>query len=286
MSTYPSIVDNSTSLPYPTANSPRNNPSLAALQGSQNDALIALETKLGTGNSTPTANTFLTGNGVGASAWANTVPAGTVVGTTDTQILTNKTLTAPTITNATVSANTITGFTTSNTGTIYGVPITAGVIQNANTVNGSALTSASITSASIKTNSIFYATNATQTAFSVTGNYISQVWTNAPAGDLLFTMTTSMLPTAGNSTVNLSFTGTPTPTVQAGSSAGAHSSDADYSATKYLHRTSFARVVGWPGGNLTITVQVVPEASSSVTLGQSGDARWATTVTGMLAIGV
>lgn len=108
MSTYPTTVDNATSLPYPTATSPRNNPSLAALNGSQNDALIALENKVGTGTSTPTANTFLTGNGVGTSAWANTVPAGTVVGTTDTQTLTNKTLTSPVINTPTINNATLT----------------------------------------------------------------------------------------------------------------------------------------------------------------------------------
>lgn len=54
---------------------------------------------------------------------------------TATQTLTNKTLTSPTInsptiTNASLTADTINGFTTSNTGTIYGVPITAGAISN------------------------------------------------------------------------------------------------------------------------------------------------------------
>lgn len=56
-----------------------------------------------------------------------------VVTLTGTQTLTNKTLTsptlsAPTITNATISADAITGFTTANTGTIYGVSITGGTI--------------------------------------------------------------------------------------------------------------------------------------------------------------
>lgn len=127
MSTYPSTVDNSTSLPYPTANSPRNNPSLAALNGSQNDAIIALETKIGTGISTPVNNTVLRGNGVGTSTFAQVGLTTDVTGIlpianggtgsatqnfvdfNSTQTLTNKTLTSatlttPTITNATLTA--------------------------------------------------------------------------------------------------------------------------------------------------------------------------------------
>lgn len=54
---------------------------------------------------------------------------------TATQTLTNKTLTSPTInsptiTNASITADSITGYTTSNSGNIYGVPITTGAISN------------------------------------------------------------------------------------------------------------------------------------------------------------
>lgn len=61
-----------------------------------------------------------------------TFPA-TIVTTTGTQTLSNKTLTspiitAPTITNASLTADAISGFTTANTGTIYGVPVTGGTL--------------------------------------------------------------------------------------------------------------------------------------------------------------
>lgn len=51
------------------------------------------------------------------------------------QTLTNKTLTsptitAPTITNASITADAISGFSSANTGTIYGASITAGVLSN------------------------------------------------------------------------------------------------------------------------------------------------------------
>lgn len=60
----------------------------------------------------------------------------TVVVLTASQTLTNKTLTSPTInsptiTNATISADAIVGFSSSTTGTIYGISVTAGAISSA-----------------------------------------------------------------------------------------------------------------------------------------------------------
>lgn len=157
---FPTSLDNSTSLPYPSSTSARNAPSLAGGQDNQNDSLIAIQTKLGIGASTPTSGKFLTGTGTGTSSWANTVPAGTVVGTSDSQTLTNKTLTSPTIssptiTNATISTDLITGYTTSNTGTVYGIPITTGVINTAGTINGASLVANSVTNASILTGNLY-----------------------------------------------------------------------------------------------------------------------------------
>jgi len=156
---FPTSLDNSTSLPYPSSGNFTNAPSLAGLNDNQNDALIATQTKLGIGASTPTSGKFLTGTGTGTSAWANTVPAGTVVGTSDSQTLTNKTLTSPTIsspviTNATISTDLITGYTTSNTGTVYGIPVTTGVINTAGTINGASLVSASVGSTALATNAV------------------------------------------------------------------------------------------------------------------------------------
>lgn len=132
---FPGAKDDGTSLPYPNANNYTNSPSNAAINDNQNDAIIAIQTKLGTGASTPTSGKFLTGTGVGTSSWANTVPSGTVVGTSDIQTLTNKTLTSPTInsptiTNATITADAITGYTVATTGTVYGVTVAAGVISS------------------------------------------------------------------------------------------------------------------------------------------------------------
>lgn len=48
--------------------------------------------------------------------------------------LTSPTINSPTITNATISADSISGYTTTNTGNIYGIGISAGVITSANTI--------------------------------------------------------------------------------------------------------------------------------------------------------
>jgi len=172
---FPTSLDNSTSLPYPSSTSARNAPSLAGGQDNQNDSLIAIQTKLGIGASTPTLGKFLTGTGTGTSSWANTVPAGTVVGTSDSQTLTNKTLTSPTITsptitNATISTDLITGYTTSNTGTVYGIPITTGVINTAGTINGASLVASSVTSSALAANSV------TNTAITTGNLYASKFY--------------------------------------------------------------------------------------------------------------
>ena len=77
----------------------------------------------------------------------------TVVLTTGTQTLSGKTLTSPTInsptiTNASISADTLTGYTTSNSGTIYGLSVTTGKIS------GTSITSSTITGSQIAPSTI------------------------------------------------------------------------------------------------------------------------------------
>lgn len=60
----------------------------------------------------------------------------TIATVAGTETLTNKTLTSPTInsptiTNATITADTIAGYTTSNTGSMYGISVTTGAISSA-----------------------------------------------------------------------------------------------------------------------------------------------------------
>jgi hypothetical protein len=131
---YPNSQDDNTTLPNPTGAQFLNSPDHAGIHSNVQDAVKALEGKLGTGASTPTANMFITGTGTGSSAWNKAVPTGTVMGTNDTQSASNKTFTSSTwtggvINNPTFAADTISGFTSGTTGNIYGVPISGGVIN-------------------------------------------------------------------------------------------------------------------------------------------------------------
>lgn len=91
-----------------------------------------------------------------------TLPDITDTLTTNTapQTLTNKTLTSPVISggsidNAAITVDSISGHTTSNTGTIYGVPVSLGLINGAN------LALASVTNTQIATNGVSGANLAT-----------------------------------------------------------------------------------------------------------------------------
>lgn len=147
---FPVSLDTSTQLPQPSAGSFTNSPSHAGAHDNESLAIIAVETKLGTGASTPSGTNLLVSTGTGTSSWSKAAPTGTIVGHTDTQTLTNKTLTSPTITggtldNATVTVDSIAGHTTANTGTIYGLSISSGTIGTSGIAN-SAITSALVAS--------------------------------------------------------------------------------------------------------------------------------------------
>lgn len=83
----------------------------------------------------------------------------TLLTLTATQTLTNKTLTSPTIssptiTNATLSADAITGFSTSNTGTIYGIGVSAGVISTANSIAAGTIVQNGVAASQLATTAI------------------------------------------------------------------------------------------------------------------------------------
>jgi len=164
MQNYPTSLDNGTSLPTPSATDNTESPSLSGLNGSQNNAIIALETKLGITACTPTAGMLLRSTADGESTWDLPYPASeTFVGLTDTQTLTNKTIDA--------SNNTITNLTGAD---LASQSITATQIANA-TITATQIANNTITATQIANNTITATqiANATITASNLAANSIT-----------------------------------------------------------------------------------------------------------------
>lgn len=138
---YPTSLDAFTN---PTTNDFLNSPNHVQQHSDINDAVEALEAKLGISASTPASGKLLRGTGAGSSAWDKDAPSGTIVGTTDTQTLTNKTLTSPTINTAIINNPTLKTDTIAEYTAAAGVTID-GVLLKDSKMNGSYLTNASVT---------------------------------------------------------------------------------------------------------------------------------------------
>jgi hypothetical protein len=144
---YPTSLD---SFVNPTTNDFLNSPNHVQQHSDINDAVEALEAKLGIGASVAAANKLLRGTGAGASAWDKDAPSGTIVGTSDSQTLTNKTLTSPTINtaiinNPTLKTDTIAEYTSAAGVTIDGLLVKDGYLQTSNAVRTAAIQDAAVT---------------------------------------------------------------------------------------------------------------------------------------------
>jgi len=89
-----------TSQPGAKTNFDSNTAVASSLQNAQGEDINAVAAKVGSGaaNNAPASGKLLRGTGVGTSQWDKDAPTGTIVGTSDTQTLTNKTLTGVTLT--------------------------------------------------------------------------------------------------------------------------------------------------------------------------------------------
>jgi hypothetical protein len=131
---YPTSID---SIPQPSSTSPTNNPGAAEVSTAQTNAIVAVETKVGTGASTPTSGTVLTGNGTGTSTWGGTTGSGNVV------LATSPTLVTPAL------GTPASGVATNLTGTASG--LTAGYVTTNANLTGPITSSGNATSIASQT---------------------------------------------------------------------------------------------------------------------------------------
>jgi hypothetical protein len=150
---FPTDID---TLTNPSGGDNLDSPDHAAQHANANDAIEAIETKLGTGASdqTPASAKLLRGTGAGTSAWDKDAPTGAIVGTTDSQTLTNKVLTSPTINtgtivNPTITADTISEYTAANGVAIDGLNIKDGKLNTNNSVVTANITDDAVTDAKL-----------------------------------------------------------------------------------------------------------------------------------------
>lgn len=143
MANYPASLDTGVSLPNPTGTSTQANPDHAGLHSSENAAIIAVEGKVGTGASTPTANTILFGTGVGTSAWTQLTSAQLAASLSD-ETGTGSAVFANTPTLITPKMDTINENTPGNGVTVAGVNLKSGVITTPSSVTDTAIAAAAL----------------------------------------------------------------------------------------------------------------------------------------------
>lgn len=145
---FPASLDDSTSLPNPTAVSKTNNPSHSDQHATANAAIKAIEAKVGTGATGPTANTLLRGTGAGTSAWGAITSAQLAAAISD-ETGTGAAVFAATPTLTTPKMDTINEETSANGVTVDGLSIKDGKLNTNNSVVATNITDSSVTSAKV-----------------------------------------------------------------------------------------------------------------------------------------
>ena len=107
---YPGSLDTSTQQPSPSASTEMDDAGYEhdAVHTNHSGAIIALETKLGTGDSNAVANSVLAGTGSGTSAWTTGTLANDISGNAATATSATSATTATNLSGGSVAATTIT----------------------------------------------------------------------------------------------------------------------------------------------------------------------------------
>jgi hypothetical protein len=136
---YPAAKDDNTTLPNPTGSSYQSNPDHGTQHANANDAIKALETKLGIGNTSPSSTgLLLVPTGAGTTAWSQLTSAQLAATLTD-ETGTGSAVFANTPTLVTPKADTINEATLNNGVTVGGVNFKSGAITTANSVTNNAI---------------------------------------------------------------------------------------------------------------------------------------------------
>lgn len=241
---YPGTLD---TLTNPTSSQYFDSPSHSGQHSDINDAVEAIETKIGVGSGTPTVNKIMVGSGNGTSTWSATWNAATlgtpsitggtinnvilgtpsVSGGTITSLIGTSQITGGTVTGATLGTNSIIGGTintvTVGTPTVTGGTFTSGTFNSAivgtpaitgGTISGAALigtvkiTGGTVTGAQLGTNTI---TGGTATSTVLNTNTIgTPSITGGTATNTVLNSNTIGTPTVTGGNMNLVTFGTPT----------------------------------------------------------------------------
>lgn len=193
---FPSSLDNSTSLPNPSSSNAPNSPSHAGLHTSENGAIIATQTKVGTSASTPVANTLLFGTGTGTSAWTALTSAN-LAATVSDETGSGSLVFATTPTLITPKVDTINENTLNNGVTVGGVSLKAGVISTSLSVPTAAIQANAITTAKLATGANFQPRSVEQNPYSFSV-YRNGAWTTGSAAFALVTFDTKLFDTGTN----------------------------------------------------------------------------------------
>jgi hypothetical protein len=140
---YPAALDDSSNLPNPAAGNATNSPSHASQHGNVNDAVKAIETKVGTGASVPAVNTLLVGTGAGTSSWSQLTSAQLAAILTD-ETGSGSAVFANTPVLITPKIDTIQENTLNNGVTVGGVNLKSGALNTANSVPSAAIQTSAV----------------------------------------------------------------------------------------------------------------------------------------------